>query len=631
MVEQGNRAFEWGRFANRPYENVRECGPLKTERHEPLPRAARVVGATGGESGVTRRVVAGGAIPVAPGPWRARYPAILSFCASPVKETYTYNNRLQVSGIQLSTPQYPSAYSLTYNYSLPGGSQPPGCPLVPAGSGNNGNVIGYTYTDTVSSGMNHSALYVYDTLNRLACAQATGSATYNLAFTYDRYGNMACQTNGQTNGPCPNWTFNSSANQITTAGYTYDAAGNVTSDNLTNYQWDAEGRLKSVNNGAARSYVYNALGREAEWHGDGRVSEDLTDLAGHYLGSVDPSSGAWTGERIPGSRIYLAWYVNGGTTFFHYNALGSSIMNTHQDGNTVSNDVLFYPWGQLWASPVNDYFQFFGNIEGWDWEIGEGVTPNRYYPNYQGRWLTPDRKRGNPFNPQSWNRYAYVLDNPINFTDPYGLWTLGIGLDWGLQGAGGIYNGSWGLAVDQNGYVAKWNTKAGGLLALGTRGGWLNVTLSTSNAESVNGLKGWGLCGTGGGAGANWIGGGGSACMSIGKGPTVITKSAGVGIATPGKGAAGTVGYTSVTYLGNINDVVAGAISDGPDPPESEGLTPNVTTAFLSPGLAAIFTQFLQPVPTVTVPLDYQLVDPGGDTAGDSGADDAVTVDTMQD
>ena len=220
---------------------------------------------------MTRRVVAGGAIPVAPGPWRARYPAILSFCASPVKETYTYNNRLQVSGIQLSTPQYPSAYSLTYNYSLPGGSQPPGCPLVPAGSGNNGNVIGYTYTDTVSSGMNHSALYVYDTLNRLACAQATGSATYNLAFTYDRYGNMACQTNGQTNGPCPNWTFNSSANQITTAGYTYDAAGNVTSDNLTNYQWDAEGRLKSVNSGAYRSYVYNALGREVEWHGDGRV------------------------------------------------------------------------------------------------------------------------------------------------------------------------------------------------------------------------------------------------------------------------------------------------------------------------------------------------------------------------
>jgi YD repeat-containing protein len=170
---------------------------------------------------------------------------------------------------------------------------------------------------------------------------------------------------------------------------------------LANYQWDAEGRLQSVNNGAFRSYVYNALGREVEWHGDGRVSEDLTDLGGHYLGSVDPSSGGWTGERIPGSSIYLAWYVNGGTTFFHYNALGSSVMNTLQDGNTVSNDVLFYPWGQVWASPVNDYFQFFGNIEGWDWEGGKGVTPNRYYPNYQGRWLSPDPGGVNAVQPRS--------------------------------------------------------------------------------------------------------------------------------------------------------------------------------------------------------------------------------------
>ena len=190
---------------------------------------------------------------------------------------------------------------------------------------------------------------------------------------------------------------------------------------MTNYQWDAEGRLKSVNNGAARSYVYNALGREAEWHGDGRVSEDLTDLAGHYLGSVDPSTGAWTGERIPGSSIYLAWYVNGGTPFFHYNALGSSMMNTHQDGNTVSNDVLFYPWGQMWASPGNDYLEFFGSIPNWDWEISQGVTPNRYYPNTQGRWLSPDPLGGDISNPQSLNRYAYVLNNPTSLIDPLGL------------------------------------------------------------------------------------------------------------------------------------------------------------------------------------------------------------------
>jgi RHS repeat-associated protein len=96
-------------------------------------------------------------------------------------------------------------------------------------------------------------------------------------------------------------------------------------------------------------------------------------------------------------------------------------MNTRQDGNTVSNDILFYPWGQVWASPGNDYLEFFGSIPNWDWEISQGVTPNRYYPNTQGRWLSPDPLAGDISNPQSLNRYAYVLNNPTTLTDPTGL------------------------------------------------------------------------------------------------------------------------------------------------------------------------------------------------------------------
>ena len=39
------------------------------------------------------------------------------------------------------------------------------------------------------------------------------------------------------------------------------------------------------------------------------------------------------------------------------------------------------------------------------------------------RWQTPDPLGGNVADPQSLNRYAYVLNNPINFTDPLGLFT----------------------------------------------------------------------------------------------------------------------------------------------------------------------------------------------------------------
>ncbi|MGE0407557.1 MAG: RHS repeat-associated core domain-containing protein [Candidatus Korobacteraceae bacterium] len=41
-----------------------------------------------------------------------------------------------------------------------------------------------------------------------------------------------------------------------------------------------------------------------------------------------------------------------------------------------------------------------------------------------GRWLTPDPGGlavVNPFNPQSWNRYSYVNNNPLNAVDPWGL------------------------------------------------------------------------------------------------------------------------------------------------------------------------------------------------------------------
>jgi uncharacterized protein RhaS with RHS repeats len=41
-----------------------------------------------------------------------------------------------------------------------------------------------------------------------------------------------------------------------------------------------------------------------------------------------------------------------------------------------------------------------------------------------GRWLSPDPAglaAADPANPQSWNRYAYVLNNPAAFIDPLGL------------------------------------------------------------------------------------------------------------------------------------------------------------------------------------------------------------------
>jgi RHS repeat-associated protein len=45
----------------------------------------------------------------------------------------------------------------------------------------------------------------------------------------------------------------------------------------------------------------------------------------------------------------------------------------------------------------------------------------RYYSPLYGRFLSGDPVGGDPGRPQSWNRYSYVMGNPTNYIDPYGL------------------------------------------------------------------------------------------------------------------------------------------------------------------------------------------------------------------
>ncbi len=140
-------------------------------------------------------------------------------------ETYVYNNRMQPVMIELGNTSNAAAdYCLVYNYYSSVGNAT-SCAVPAQGTGNNGNVMGYLYQDSVNPSLAHSAAYTYDSLNRLSNAVATGNSTYNLAFIYDRWGNMTCTINGNTGGPCPQYSFSSANNRITNTGYTYNAVG----------------------------------------------------------------------------------------------------------------------------------------------------------------------------------------------------------------------------------------------------------------------------------------------------------------------------------------------------------------------------------------------------------------------
>jgi RHS repeat-associated protein len=265
-------------------------------------------------------------------------------------------------------------------------------------------------------------------------AVATGNSTYNLCFSYDRYGNMSCVTNGQTNGPCPNWTFDASTNRVSTGGWNYDAAGDVTSDAIHGDAWDAEGRMSAVDNGgqsppcqsyAAACLTYNALGQRVEAllpsAGNWRY-EYLYDPWGREHGSYWDGQGqapGWMERNIDLGQRQIANYYGGYTRMLHANALGSTLQVTYGTGANAQ-DQLYYPWGQQWRQAGVGEDSHFAGFEQHEY-LDFYPTLFRRYNSTHGRWLSPDPLGGDITDPQSLNRYAYVLNNPTNFVDPLGL------------------------------------------------------------------------------------------------------------------------------------------------------------------------------------------------------------------
>jgi RHS repeat-associated protein len=78
-------------------------------------------------------------------------------------------------------------------------------------------------------------------------------------------------------------------------------------------------------------------------------------------------------------------------------------------GERVISDTLTNP----------NHYKFTGMER--DTETGLDHTLFRQFTSVYGRWYSPDRMVGNVLNPQTWNRYAYVTNNPATMTDPFGL------------------------------------------------------------------------------------------------------------------------------------------------------------------------------------------------------------------
>ncbi|MFN7173083.1 MAG: RHS repeat-associated core domain-containing protein [Fimbriimonadaceae bacterium] len=87
----------------------------------------------------------------------------------------------------------------------------------------------------------------------------------------------------------------------------------------------------------------------------------------------------------------------------------------------VGQKYSYFPYGQDRTATPNDRFKFATYFR--DAVAGLDYADQRYYGSTWGRFLTPDpyQASGGAAEPQTWNRYIYVVGDPVNLYDPTGL------------------------------------------------------------------------------------------------------------------------------------------------------------------------------------------------------------------
>ena len=107
--------------------------------------------------------------------------------------------------------------------------------------------------------------------------------------------------------------------------------------------------------------------------------------------------------------------------YYHEDNLNSSSALSSSSGSQLEVDA-YYPFGRtLTASPQASFKvsrQFTGQIK--DDETGLYYYNARYYDPELGRFIQADTLIPDLSNPQSYNRYSYVRNNPLRYTDPDG-------------------------------------------------------------------------------------------------------------------------------------------------------------------------------------------------------------------
>jgi RHS repeat-associated protein len=316
------------------------------------------------------------------------------------------------------------------------GSSQPNCTGGTGFYGFTSNWIGVRETGGCDTVLNACIDYGYDQFNRLSSRTVPpGQGTaQNFSYVYDRYGNRWQQNLTAGSGPTSSLSFSATSNRITTSGFAYDAAGNLTNDGFHTYTYDAEGNVTAVDSGSTAKYVYNALNQRVSATVGSTVTEFLFNASGQRASEWNGATHAQIRGQYYWGGKPVAFYASGGAaTFQHQDWLGTERMRTTYNGG-VAGSYFSLPFGDGYAASGTDADpNHFATLDQ-DSETETEHAQFRQYSSAQGHWLSPDPYDGSYdlTNPQSFNRYAYAGNNPLSFNDPSGLYIVpGCGGCWG--------------------------------------------------------------------------------------------------------------------------------------------------------------------------------------------------------
>lgn len=268
-------------------------------------------------------------------------------------------------------------------------------------------------TDQFNIADTQTCTYSHDDLNRIAAANCGSAASQT--FSYDSFGNISKSGSPYTFQP----TYSATTNRMTAIGSftpTYDANGNLLSDSLHTYTWDVDGNSITVD---TVGVTFDAFDRMVEQNRSGIHTQIIYSPTGAKLALMNGQSLAKAFIPLPG-RATAVYTSSGLDHYRHSDWLGSARLTSSPSRGFLSS-IAYAPFGETYAQSGTADLSFTGQ--------NSDTTPDDYdsffreYSN-EGRWASPDPaglSSADLTNPQTWNRYAYVLNSPMELTDPSGL------------------------------------------------------------------------------------------------------------------------------------------------------------------------------------------------------------------